>query len=67
MADIDPFSRPLHGLDLHCLFDPTDQSVGYFQSSARADWERLGLSAARSFSFEAAPQLGGIASSNFGD
>ena len=38
------FSRPLHGLHLHCSSDPTDESVGYCQSSARADWERLEVS-----------------------
>src|SRR6266850_8206869 len=28
------FSRPLHGLHLHFATDPTDESVGYFHSSA---------------------------------
>jgi hypothetical protein len=32
------FSRPLHGLDLTFVAVPSDKSLGYFQSSANADW-----------------------------
>ena len=31
------FRRPLHGLRLGTLDDPSDKSLGYFQSSANAD------------------------------
>jgi hypothetical protein len=32
------FSRPLHGLGLTFVAVPSDKSLGYFQSSANADW-----------------------------
>ena len=35
------FSRPLHGLGLIFLVNPSDESLGYFQSSADADSEAL--------------------------
>jgi len=27
----------------YCLSDPTDESVGYYHSSARADWDRVSV------------------------
>jgi len=34
-----PFSRPLHGLPSGSPADPSDESLGYFHSSAHADSE----------------------------
>jgi hypothetical protein len=41
--EIDNFSRPFHGLAGNITSLPSDESLGYYHSSAIADWE-FGLS-----------------------
>jgi len=36
---IDNFSRPFHGLTNEITSLPSDESLGYYHSSAIADWE----------------------------
>jgi len=36
--DVDPFSRPFHGLRRENCSRPSDESLGYCQPSANADW-----------------------------